>query len=587
MPDRDRILNILGWGAFAFSCSVFLMPVINPDIYWHLSAGKYTLAHLGPPRADFLSWPLAGAEWVDFEWLPQVAYYLLHKAGGFKALLLFKVLLLTLTLLVFRATVLLYGRRAALPFLLPFFAAAIMPNCDLRPENFTLLLFSVTLYFLEKSRLASVSAGWRFRAAVFAFFALWANIHAGYLYGLALLGLYAAGEFFTEQLPYIYGKGPFARPGKSLEYLKLFFLGLASSLVNPYGWKIYSVISNHQKYITTLQESIQEWATFDLNNAYQWPYILALPVVLGSFVFFLLRRRHMVYQHFAALLFFVWASANHSRHIPFFMITGLAFTLALPWEKPAAFQLRRALAWGGAALWLAAVWWFYSGLVWTQYTGKAQLAKWGSEGLATFLRANKAELAGLKLYNYWSWGGWLGWELGPDYKPFIDGRYLFHDRITEITGLKGSVQNWTGLIAKYKFDLALIKLDEPNVPMKQRLAGGGEAVYWRPTYLFYLPRRDWAVIYWDYSTAALVRRGAVPAAWLAAHEFRYLRPGDSLSLPGPLLAGEIPLRELRRELETYLRGHSAGHANSVNGEVIGFVRGLEALCAVKGAKCAK
>ena len=152
MPDRDRILNMLGWGAFAFSCSVFLLPVINPDIYWHLSAGKYTLAHLGPPRADFLSWPLAGAEWVDFEWLPQVVYYLLHKAGGFKALLLFKVVLLTLTLLAFRATVLLYGRRSALPFLLPFFAAAIMPNCDLRPENFTLLLFSVTLYFLEKSR---------------------------------------------------------------------------------------------------------------------------------------------------------------------------------------------------------------------------------------------------------------------------------------------------------------------------------------------------------------------------------------------------------------------------------------------------
>lgn len=586
MYGRDRILNILGWGAFALACSAFLLPVVNPDIYWHLSAGKYTVAHFAPPRADFLSWPLAGTEWVDFEWLPQVFYYLLHKAGGFRVLFLFKALLLALTLLVFRATALLYGRRAALPFLLPFFAAAIMPNCDLRPENFTLLFFSVTLYFLEKSRLASVPAGWRSGAAVFAFFALWANMHAGYLYGLALLGLYAAGDFFTEELPYIYGKGPFARPGKSLDYLKLFFLGLAASLANPYGWKVYAVIANHQKHIDTLQDKIQEWAPFDLTNASQWPYVLAVAAVTGSFVFFLLRRRHTVYSHFAALLFFLWASANHSRHIPFFIITGLVFMLALPWEKPAGPRWR-VLAWGGGALWLAAAWWFYSGLVWTQYTGKAQLAKWGSEGLATFLRANKAELSGLKLYNHWGWGGWVGWELGPDYKPFVDGRYLFHDRINEVTGLGGNLRNWTSLIGKYKFDLALMKLDEPNVPVKQRLSDGGEKVYWRPTYLFYMPRKDWAVVYWDYSTAALVRRGAVPAAWLAAHEFRYLRPGDALNLPGPLLAGEISLAALRRELVRYLRVHSAGHSRSVNSEVIGFVKSLEALCAQKGAKCAK
>ena len=296
---------------------MFFLPVLNPDIYWHLPAGKYTLAHLGPPRTDFLSWPLAGAEWVDFEWLPQVFYYLLHKAGGFRALLLFKVLVLALTLLVFRATALLYGRRAALPFLLPLFTAAIMPNCDLRPENFTLLFFSLTLYFLEKSRLSPIPSGVRSRAAFLFFFALWANTHAGYLYGLALIGLYAAGEFFTEQLPYIYGKAPFARPGRSLEYLKLFFLSLATSLANPYGWKIYDVISNHQRHISTLQDHIQEWAALDFNNAYQWPYALVLAVAMCSFAFFLLRRRHVVYAHFAALLFFAWASASHLRHIPF------------------------------------------------------------------------------------------------------------------------------------------------------------------------------------------------------------------------------------------------------------------------------
>lgn len=582
--DRDKVYNILGWAAFAFACSAFVLPVLNPDVYWHLAAGKYTVAHLGPPRADFLSWPLAGAEWVDFEWLTQVFYYLLHKAGGFRALQVFKALLLALSLLAFRRTALLYGRRAALPLALPFFAAAVISNCDLRPENFTLLFFAVTVYALERWRLSWVPGGFGAKAAVFAFFALWTNLHAGYLYGLALIGLYAAGEFFTEQLPYIYGKAPFARPGRSLDYLKLFFTGLAASLANPYGWKIYAVIANHQQHIATLQEHIQEWTAFSLSNAYQWPYALSLPAAFGAFAFFLLRRRHVVYPHFAALLFFAWASASHQRHIPFFIMTALPFSLALPWEAPGP-ALRRAL-WGGGAALAAGLFWFYQSLVWTQYAASPRLYRWGSDGLAAFLRAGEAELAGLKLYNHWGWGGWLGWELGPAYKPFIDGRYLFHDKITEVTGLSRDARNWTRLIEKYKFDLMLIKLDEPLVPLKQRLADGSERVFWRPAYMFYLPRAQWAVVYWDYSIAALVRRSAVPAPWLKERELRWLRPGDSQNLIQPLLAGEVPLPQLRRELDVYLRT-SVEPARSAGEDLKLFVRQLEELCAKKGAACAK
>lgn len=575
----------MGWGAFAFAATVFFLPVINPDIFWHLSAGKYTLAHLAPPRTDFLSWPLAGAEWVDFEWLPQVVYYLLHHAGGFWPLLLFKAGLLALTMLVFRSVALLYGRARALPLVLPFFAAAIITNSDLRPENFTLLFFTITLYYLEKSRLSALPGGYRFQAAVFAFFALWANLHAGYLYGLALTGLYAGGEFFKEELPFIYKKGPFVRPARSLAYLKLFFIGLVASLVNPYGWKIYSVISNHQRFLNTLQQYIQEWNTFDLTNAYQWPYVLALAGVMGSFAYFLLRRRYVVYTHFACLIYFLWASANHARHIPFFIIVGLAFTLALPWGELPQRRLKRGAVFGAAALWLLVNAWFYSGFIWSQYTGKPELFKWGSQGLADFLRANKKELSGLRLYNPWGWGGWLGWELAPDYKVFIDGRYLFHDKISEVAEARNSSQNWREMIGKYGFDLMLITLDEPKVPVRQKLADGRGAISWRPSYLFYLPRSEWAVVYWDYSVAALVRRSSVPAGWLAKREFLYLRPEDSLSLVAPLLAGELPLSGIRRDMLTYLKSRPPAGEFSPAADIISFMGGLEKLCAQKGARC--
>lgn len=579
--DRDRLLNLLGWAGFALACTAFAMPVLNPDIYWHLSAGKFTVAHFGPPRADFLSWPLLGAEWSDFEWLPQVLYYLLYEAGGFRALQVLKAVTLAGTLLAFRSVALLYGRRAALPLLLPFFAAAILPNCDLRPENFTLLFFTLTLLFLERRRLAAAPGRPPYLAAA-AFFALWANIHAGYLYGLALVGLYAAGEFFTEELEWIYGRAPFARPARSLGYLLLFFAGLAASLANPYGWKIYGVIANHQQHIATLQAHIKEWTTFDLTNAFQWPYVAALFGVLGSAAGFMLKRRHVVYHHFAALLFFAWASANHSRHIPFFIITGLAYTLALPWEP---FRRRALVPAAGAAA--AALLLFYWSLVWPQFSTRAKEGPWGSEGLAAFLRANKAELAGLKLYNHWGWGGWLGWELGPDYRPFIDGRYLFHDKIPEVTGLNEGAGRWRALIERYGFDLMLLKTDDPKVPVKHRLADGSDRVFWRPAYLFYLPREEWASVYWDGVCAAFVRRKAVPAAWLRDRELTRLRPGDTLNLVEPALKGELPLSELRRDAETYLRNHAEGHEHSMNEKLRAYMRDLEALCAAKGSRCRK
>ncbi|HBE87800.1 MAG TPA: hypothetical protein DDW67_01470, partial [Elusimicrobia bacterium] len=155
MSDKTALY---GWLAFAFACSAFFLPVVNPDIYWHLSAGRYMAGTGTLPATDFLSWSMAGAEWVNFEWLPQLLYYGAHSAGGFPALLLLKAGLFVLTLLTVRASVLQQGRPAALPFALIFFAAATVSGCDLRPENFSLLFFALTLHFLERARMRGAAA---------------------------------------------------------------------------------------------------------------------------------------------------------------------------------------------------------------------------------------------------------------------------------------------------------------------------------------------------------------------------------------------------------------------------------------------
>lgn len=582
--DNGRLRKIAWLSGLALASSAFFLPVINPDIFWHFSAARFMAERLRVPRTDFLSWTAQGREWVDFEWLSQLIFYSLYRLGGFKLLVVFKGALLAAVTAVSWRTAELGGRARAAWLYMPFFAAGIIVGGDLRPENFSLLFFAALLYRLERDRLAGVE-GFSLRTGALAavFFALWTNLHAGYLYGLVLVTIYFLGGLCRAALPFVYGRSPGSQP--DYRCLKYAAIGLAASLVNPYGWKIYGVILNHQRYLALMQEYIQEWNTFDLTNVFHAPYVITLAGAFGIFLWRFIRTREIVYEHFGALVFFAWASANHSRHIPFFIMTALPYSAGLL-RGFAADGLnkyfRRALA--GAAL--GALVWHYGASVWPLYTGGSTMFNVQSEGLADFLRANKARLAPLRLFNYWGWGGFLGYRLGPDYKVFIDGRYLFHEKLEEAVSLGSNLGRWKAFIEKYRFDLMLIKLDGSRIPLKQRLPSGREIALQRPAYLFYLPRKDWAVIYWDYRVAAVVRRKAVDPAWLADREYRYFRPADSASIVLPLLEGEIRYSELETEIRRYLKSNTVYYqGSSVTDEVLNYQSAIKELCKDKNAKC--
>src|SRR5436190_1204712 len=69
------------------------LPIYNPDLYWHLSAGKRIFETRAIPTADWLSATRAGTPWIDFEWLTQLLYYGVHAAAGFAGLWALKVAL--------------------------------------------------------------------------------------------------------------------------------------------------------------------------------------------------------------------------------------------------------------------------------------------------------------------------------------------------------------------------------------------------------------------------------------------------------------------------------------------------------------
>ncbi|MBI2362717.1 MAG: hypothetical protein HYV15_04975, partial [Elusimicrobia bacterium] len=230
----------------AAALSLFALPLANPDLFWHLSAGRWMAEHGALPRADWLSHTRAGAPWSDFEWLPQLLYHAVHRAGGMAGLFALKAGLMCAVSAALWRGLGLYGAGPlgrALGVL--GWALASPAANDLRPENFSVLFFILLLTGLERRRREGREA-WAAGAlaAVFLLLAVWANLHAGFVYGLALLALYGGAAAWRRRriLP-----------------LGAVAAGAAGSLVNPFGAGVYSVTLGHWAELGELTRYIREW----------------------------------------------------------------------------------------------------------------------------------------------------------------------------------------------------------------------------------------------------------------------------------------------------------------------------------------
>ena len=69
----------------------------------------------------------------------------------------------------------------------------------------------------------------------------------------------------------------------------------------------------------------------------------------------------------------------------------------------------------------------------------------------------------------------------------------------------------------------------------------------RPWYVPLLPRERWALVWWDRQALLFVDRARAPAAWVAAHEYRWWRPNDGEALADAGAHGEVPAGALEAE----------------------------------------
>lgn len=520
--------------------SVVFSPVENPDLYWHLAAARDMLRAGRVPAAEAWTWTLAGAPWIDFEWLSQLVYWGLWRAGGYAGLLAFKLALFAGVWFATLMTLRLYGVGfAGIGVALVAWALGLLPGMDVRPENFSLLFFAYGVLLLEGWRLGRLRYDRsRWLPLTAAVFCLWANLHGGFAFGMVLIGAYGVGRMAQET-----SWKPFR------EHLELGLAAIAGSLINPAGWDAYRVLLRHQADLPVMQAHLKEWGPVSIDNPWQWPFLVLVGATFGLVLYRMLKTRRIEYPHLIVLGYFALQANAYGRHTSFFVlfaVPALAWTLGqvklparLERERMSAIPALLALS----GLFLSVYAWPY------HFRGSIKDERYAMRDLAAYLEAERATLAPLKMFNLWQQGGYLELALPPEYQHYVDGRYLFHSFLPKLWAVQESPRAFKDFLDEEGIELVLLDRQPHAFPVEMRLPGGDPVAVVRPYFLFFLPTPDWALLHWDERGMVFVRRDRVPAGWLKGRELRWLRPGDIDYLDLTRKRGELPVKALEAELE--------------------------------------
>ncbi|HTU91349.1 MAG TPA: hypothetical protein VMF69_14810 [Gemmataceae bacterium] len=403
---------------YAIPIVMALRPVDDFDIWWHLSAGKWVCAHRAVPVTDPLSRWGADKPWIAYSWLFEVLVYRLYEAFGLAGIVAYRV---AMSLAVVAALHRLVRRREprflVATFLTALAALALVPLLTERPWLFTILFSTLTLDVVLDLRDGRGGPGIWLLPLVYA---LWANLHIQFIYGLFLLGLAC--------LPF-----PGWRCGLTKRWT-LAGLCLLATLANPYHVRLCGLIVELATQAGPLGY-ITEMHALAFRQALDWMVLL-----LGAAAVFVLGRRRRLSSFEVLLLastgFFAFRS---QRDLWFLVLAAVAILCVSETDIPRSPVDRRG--WAAAAVLLAGL---IGLLCWQRDLSEENLRRKVADVFPVEVAAVLAERGYPgPLFNDYDWGGFLAWTL-PHLPVVLDGRANLHgdERILRLRNTWAAGPGW-------------------------------------------------------------------------------------------------------------------------------------------------
>jgi hypothetical protein len=508
-------------------------PVYEPDLGWHLAHGRENAAGR-LVRSNVFSADYADYRQLYTSWLSETAAYAAWATGGDAGVQSLIALTLAATLaLIYSAC---RAGAATLPSLAILLVSVMViePRAIPRPHVASFLGMAACAFLIQRAVRARSVRPLTWAPLVVA---LWSNAHIECIFGVALLGVFAAGEAIVPSA---------LTRRQALGALAIVAVCVPATLANPYGIGVI-------RYVHENSSVPQLLAIAELRPAY-WPQYRAffIYLALAAVVIAVPVKRLVLWEVASAILFAAlgWRYLRLTPLVVFATAPMIAARLTALSSPPSTSSRSGSDTSGRWRLDPRAI--FVTALALALVMSRAPLASFVAGVRVGDLHPRSifppdaiafAREQGLNgpVFNSNNLGGWIEWALYPGVRTFQDSRLQAYppEHFRRILEASRSQVAWDALVADV--DWAMLSTPRPNA-----LSGVGR-----------FPMPQWATVFWDEAVEIVVRRGGRFTPLADAREYRLLRPGAELFEIAPRLTSP-DVDQLRAEAARNRRDNPAG-----------------------------
>jgi hypothetical protein len=450
---RGLIPLCAGAGVYLFVLSIGEILLRDSDTLWQIKIGQWIINNGAMPYTDIWSFTRFGEPWMSSSWLSQVLFAIAYGPSDWSGPVILTSLAVGATIAIFiyllsayldPARSILLGALALLQSATHFFA---------RPHVLALPVMLAFVGGLMAAADRRSHPSW----LLLPLMALWANLHGGFVLGLALIGPIGLEAIWC------------AEPGRRIRLAVrwgLFGLAaLAASCCTPYGW---GTLLGAAKILTLgkLLSLIWEWMPADFSK---FSFFEATLLALIAFAFHY--RLKLSVPRIMLLVGLIWMALSHVRNIEVF-----AFLAPLVLAKPIAEHFGTTAAAAArlgenrspsyvtiaAAATIALAGWATT-VTFVAHHPFSFMPTVTPVAAADLLEQRKAQ----RIFSTAPFGGYL---MSRDIKVFIDGRAELYGEQFVLDYFNATearnVGEFLGLLDKYRIDATLLI---PTSPMAYAL----------------------------------------------------------------------------------------------------------------------
>lgn len=480
----------------------------DPDLWGHVPFGQAVLRLHHLVTRDPYSYSAAGHYWNNHEWLSEVLMAAIFNHAGVFGLILLKLACTTVVIVALAAALAETDSSTIVQFaVLIASAVVIKPQLQFRPQSFTFSLLAVLILLLTRDAYRRTGRLW---LAIF-LLALWANLHGGFIMGIAAIGTYSVVSGLQDAVA---GRGW----GRMTRLAAITCAAILATLATPYGFGTWLTVGHALRNPYT-RIVITEWQPLLLAAVVHWQqhqllisnYDIGIVMIAAAGISWALTIEAVDLPLFAIAVVMAIAAFISTRNLPIAMI-AIAAPLArhlprtlqswFPGKEPAHPPQRPAwLRRTNQAILVALsiVIFVHSGLFSRALVSPDPYPASACE----FMKQH--DLHGNILSSF-EWGEYLIWNMAPGSKVFIDGRYdtVFpFDLIYKFALFNFGLKDGDTILREFPNDFVLIK---PNSESRKLMDA----------------RADWKLIYADASSrlyapqdSAAAKIAGVPVAGIA------------------------------------------------------------------------